>query len=193
MQPRQNRRLQPAHHTRKSAYRAIPVLPNVNPVAGMPAGALSAYAKLAAPVLATAALWLHVWLGLAVAVAVAFLVAAATLVLQRLPVFAREADSWARAVSFGERVWLNRQQIPVPARTSSRITALYLVFWFGTIVALIGGGTASHLLTVSGLLVAYCAQVVCFQNLIQLYERMKGVTPLYRFWSSLPGNDNLKL
>ena len=98
--------------------------------------------------------------------------------------------SWASAVSYGERIWLNRLNTPIPDKLSARITTLFLVYWLGALIAYSGGITTSLVLTGTGLAVAYSAQLVCFQKLAVLFEQMKDKSPLYQFWSSTPDNDN---
>jgi len=158
--------------------------------AGKPAAFLSPYLKLAAPGLLTASLWTHLWLGHIGAVSLTILAALALLLLQKLPLASPRPDSWARLVSFGERIWLNRLLIPVPQGLNHRLTTLYLVFWTGALVAVLGGFTASPILTASGLLVAFCAQITGFRKLVHLYRVMKDRDPLYRFWTATAENDN---
>ena len=157
---------------------------------GQPASALAIVLKLLAPALLTACLWSKLWLG---AVAATLLCFAALLLLVFLPrVFdgAGKRITWARNVGFGEKIWLNRLFVPVPKDLNYRLTVLYLVFWTGGLVALWGGIATMPILSITGLLVAYSAQAICFKKLHYLYTVMKDKHPLYRFWAAHAGNDN---
>ncbi|KZM48322.1 DUF6653 family protein [Labrenzia sp. OB1] len=151
---------------------------------------VSPYVKLAAPALVTGALWSHLWIGHAVAVLLTIVIAAVLLLIPKPSIVSPHRNGWTKLVGFGERIWLNRLLVAVPQGLNRRLTTLYLVFWSGTFVAVLGGFTASPILTSTGLLVAYCAQIIGFQKLIQLYRVMKDRDPLYRSWSLTAENDN---
>lgn len=151
---------------------------------------VSPYVKLAAPVLVTGALWAQLWIGHAGAVLLTIVVAVVLLLIPRPSIVSSHRRSWTKLVVFGERIWLNRLLVAVPQGLNHRLTTLYLVFWTGTLVAVLGGFTASPILTSTGLLVAYCAQITTFQKLVQLYRVMKDRDPLYRSWSLTAENDN---
>lgn len=157
-----------------------------------PASAIVTYIKIIAPSALTAALWTHVWLGSFGSIMMAVAVMGAFLVLSRLFFAVGKNSGWARRVAFGERIWLNRMVVPIPQNLNFRITTLYLVFWTGTLVAITGGFTASLLLALSGLTVAYATQFVCFRKLIHLHSIMQDKAALYRFWSIEAVNDNSK-
>ncbi|POF29210.1 DUF6653 family protein [Roseibium marinum] len=151
---------------------------------------VSPYVKLAAPALLTGALWSHLWLGHTGAVLLAIVSALVLLLIPKLSIVSPHRNGWSRLVGFGERIWLNRLLVPVPQGLNRRLTTLYLVFWTGTLVAVLGGLTASPLLSTTGLFVAYCAQITTFQKLVQLYRVMKDRDPLYRSWTLTAENDN---
>lgn len=139
----------------------------------------------------TAALWTQIWLGFWSALLVAIAVLVFVIALPKLIGETGKNSDWAKQVSFGEKIWLNRLFLPVPASDSARLTTLYLVFWMGSLIALLGGFLTSSILSLTGLFVAYAAQFVSFGKLVQLYRTMKEKTPLYRFWTAVPQNDNL--
>nr|MEC9417607.1 DUF6653 family protein [Pseudomonadota bacterium] len=172
-----------------NGLRAPVLLPKA--ATGKPAPALATFMKILAPGMLTGALWTQAWLGVWGALLLAFAVLAGVIAVPRLVGETGKASSWAKRVSFGEKIWLNRLFLPVPATDSARITTLYLVFWMGGLIALLGGFLSSPILSLTGLAVAYAAQFVSFGKLIQLYQTMKDKTPLYRFWTAVPHNDNL--
>lgn len=157
-----------------------------------PTGPLSTYTRILAPALLTSVLWSHVSIGMMAALAATFIAISGLILLQRLPAKQTDKSNWATSVGFGEQIWLNRLAVPIPPQLGARITTLYVVFWLGSLIALLGGATASPILTATGLAVTYCSQFVCFHKLVQLFKQMKDKAPLYRFWLSVPFNDNSK-
>ncbi len=146
--------------------------------------------KVIAPGLMTALLWSQIGIGLPGAVALTLLAILALFSARRVLDGVALPGTWAREAGFGERIWLNRLLVPIPVELNSRLTALYLVFWTGVLTALIGGLMGNLVLSLTGLLVAYTAQLVCFQKLADLYRVMRNRDPLYRFWTAAPVNDN---
>ncbi|WP_299471080.1 DUF6653 family protein [uncultured Roseibium sp.] len=192
MQSKQRHQYPNVQPARFSSYPANSAMLHLHPVGRSPNGALATYLKIVAPGLLAAALWSHIWWGLLTAALLTIGLSIGLVALQRLRIGNYGSLSWARTIGFGERIWLNRIFVPVPEQLGARITTLYVVFWLGAAIALLGGATASGLLTASGLVVAFCAQLVCFRNLVELFHQMKSKTPLYHFWSTAPVNDNTK-
>ncbi|MES0808618.1 DUF6653 family protein [Roseibium sp. SCPC15] len=190
MQITQRHQLPNAHVTQNDASGINTPLLLLKSRAAGPVGSVSTYAKIVAPALLSAAIWAKLLVGGLFSVV---LLAGVLLLLFKLPSLLsgkQQADSWARRASYGERIWLNRLLIPIPADVNQKITILYLVFWTGTLIAMLGAVSSSLLLTATGLLVAYAAQAVCLGKLIGLYNEMKDKAPLYRFWTEKPVNDN---
>lgn len=172
-----------------NGLRAPVLLPKA--ATGKPAPALATFMKILTPGMLTAALWTQIWLSFWSALLVAIAVLVFVIALPKLIGETGKNSGWAKQVSFGEKIWLNRLFLPVPASDSARLTTLYLVFWMGSLIALLGGFLTSPILSLTGLIVAYAAQFVSFGKLVQLYRTMKEKTPLYRFWTAVPQNDNL--
>ena len=185
---RQFHQVQPAHHRGHPANSVLGTLRTTG--SGKPASARATYIKILAPALLSLSIWSHIWVGTYAALALTVLSLAVLLFLQRQRMVGPRKPSWANAVGYGERIWLNRLHTPIPDKVSARITTLYLGYWLGAVIAYSGGITTSPVLTVTGLAVAYSAQLVCFQKLAALFEQMKDKSPLYQFWSSAPDNDN---
>ncbi len=184
----QFQRVQAAHHR---GHPANSVIGHLQKSAGVkPASTRATYAKILTPALLTLSIWSHIWVGTTAALALTVLTMAGLLFLQRQRMMSSTKPTWANAVGFGERIWLNRLHTPIPDKLSARITTLYLVYWLGAVIAYSGGIMTSLLLTSTGLAVAYSAQFVCFQKLALLFRQMKDTSPLYRFWSTAPDNDN---
>lgn len=192
MQTNQRHQFSRPRPTGFSAHRPNSGLSNLSSGGRMPAGALSTYTKIIAPALLTATLWSHVSLGMMTAIVATSLAIVCLILLQRIPAKRNGKCGWAKSVGLGERIWLNRLSVPIPSQLGARITTLYVVFWLGSLIALLGGATASPVLAATSLAVAYCTQFVCFHKLIQLFRQMKDKAPLYRFWLATPGNDNAR-
>ncbi|WP_428688407.1 DUF6653 family protein [Roseibium sp.] len=160
------------------------------PGAGKPTAPATIYLKVVAPALLTVILWTHSWIGIPGAIALAFAAALSLVALHRLLGRFALPGGLVREAGFGERIWLNRLVVPVPADVNANLTALYLAFWAGVLSAFFGGLSSSVLLTVTGLSVAYCAQAVSLYKLASLYRSMREKDPLYRFWTAAPANDD---
>jgi len=157
---------------------------------GAPASAAVVLAKVIAPGALTAIIWSRIWLGTSAATLATVVTVILLILAPRLFRALANRVVWARDTGFGERVWLNRLLVPVPADRSQRLTVLYLVSWTGTLVAVWGALAGLPVLSLSGLAVAYSAQLTCIVELVTLFRFMQVRHPLYRFWTSSPGNDN---
>ncbi|MHA7772550.1 DUF6653 family protein [Roseibium sp. M-1] len=175
----------------KTAGPKSPV-PLLNGGARHPAPAATAFIKILTPAMLTGLLWTHIWIGTIAAMLLSIAAFAAMVGLTRLLRGSGRKIGWANQVGYGEKIWLNRLLLPVPAGINYRLTTLYAVFCAGVLVAVTGSLTALPLLSATGLLVAYTAQFVWFGKLIDLYRIMKDRNPLYRFWTIEPGNDNFR-
>ena len=144
----------------------------------------------------TGLLWTQVWIGTTGAVLLSIAGLAVLAGLTKLVGGASQRigrkTGWANQVGFGEKIWLNRLLLPVPPGINYRLMTLYAVFWLGVLVAGLGSLTAMPILSITGLAVAYAAQLVWFGKLIDLYRIMKDRNPLYRFWTAEPANDNMR-
>lgn len=127
------------------------------------------------------AIWSRVWLGgwsLA-------LIAAALLwnwYNARLFSTPQSTHNWASKSVLGERVWINRQQVPVP--THHRVFPLLLtgLSTLGAAVASYGLWILSLPLTLLGLLLIYIGKLWFLDRMVWLYEDMKTATPEYASW-----------
>jgi hypothetical protein len=97
-------------------------------------------------------------------------------------------DHWASKAVFGERVWLNRDTIPVPAhhRTAPNIlsavsgTGMLFVFW-GVLVFDLWP-------VLFGMALVYAGKLWFLDRMAWLYGDMKDATEEYRSWVA-PGPD----
>lgn len=91
-------------------------------------------------------------------------------------------DNWSSKAVMGERVWLNRHQIPIPAHhyhASLYLSALATVGFFTAMV----GALQQHLWIVGlGSLLFYSGKLWCLDQMVWLFEDMKEQSPRYQQW-----------
>lgn len=134
----------------------------------------------ALPVFALA-VWSRSWIGIWSVVAVA---AAAAWIWINPRIFPppRTTDSWASRAVFGERIWMQRDKIPVPAHhrwtphVLSGVAALGLPFVVWGLVAL----ELWPLLL--GATLIYAGKLWFLDRMVWLYQDMKDAHPEYRSW-----------
>jgi hypothetical protein len=141
----------------------------------------SVWTRIAGLVLLVAAIWSRVWLGSG-----AWLpVIAATIWLWFNPrAFPppSSTDNWASKAVLGERVWINRDRIPIPAhhaRMASRLSAVGLV---GMICLAWGLYALAIWPTLLGMALIMLGKLWLVDRMVWLYEDMKNASPEYRSW-----------
>ena len=128
--------------------------------------------------------WLKWWSLLPIAAALLW-----TWLNPRLFSAPKSMDSWAARGVLGERVWLNRDEVPVPEyhRTVpnilSGISAVGAVFVVWGVVAL------EVWPTVFGAVTVILTKLWFVDRMVWLYEDMRKVTPEYSSWAS-PEQEN---
>ena len=86
-------------------------------------------------------------------------------------------DSWASKGTFGERVWLNRKQIPIPEHHGHIAHVLSAVSAAGVLALLYGLIYLNAWATVAGATVAAGAKLWFVDRMVWLYEDMKDHYP----------------
>jgi len=127
------------------------------------------------------AVWSHVWLGPWMLAPLALVILWLWLNPRLFPAPAR-TDTWSARATFGERVWLNRKNVPVPdhhVRVSHILSAVSAV---GFAAALAGAILNNLLMTVSGGLVAWFGKMWFCDRMVWLYDDMKDEHPPYAAW-----------
>jgi hypothetical protein len=131
------------------------------------------------------ALWSRLWLGWWALVPVA-LALLWTWFNPRIFPAPASFDNWASKAVFGERVWLNRDIIPVPVhhRTTPNILsavsaiAMLFIFW--------GVFTFGLWPTIFGMAFVYTGKLWFLDRMVWLWEDMKEVNEEYRNWVTIP-------
>lgn len=136
------------------------------------------------------ACWSHTWIGPWGAAAAVSALALWSWVNPRLFPPPRHTDTWHAKATFGERVWLNREKVPIPLHHARMARLLSLLAALGFAVG-IAGAIANHLwLTLFGGFIAYFGKFWFLDRMVWLYQDMKDKDPIYRSWLRVPGNDN---
>lgn len=129
------------------------------------------------------AVWSRVWIGwwalLPIAAALLW-----TWLNPRLFAPPASMDSWASKGVLGERIWANRDIVPVPAHHRTVPPILSAVSALG--VGLVVWGVIGLAIwpTVCGAIVAILSKLWFLDRMVWLYEDMKDTTPEYRGWTS---------
>lgn len=127
------------------------------------------------------AVWSHTWLGWWAALPIG-LVVAWLWINPRLFAPPEHTDTWASKATFGERVWLNRGQVPIPPHHARAATLLSGLAGLTFIVAIAGAAANNLALTVGAGSLSWLAKMWFVDRMVWLYEDMKDQQPEYRSW-----------
>lgn len=94
---------------------------------------------------------------------------------------ARSTDNWASKSVLGERVWANRNRMPVPAHYGTALKVLNGISALGMLLAVWGVVALSVWPAVTGVALAYIGKSWYLDRMVRLYEDMKNV-PQYEEW-----------
>ncbi len=127
------------------------------------------------------AFWSRVWLGWWAAVPVA-LALLWTWLNPRLFPIPDSTDNWASKAVLGERVWLNRKAVPVPAHHRAAPVILAAVAGVGALGVVWGVVALAPWPTVTGALMVYLGKLWFLDRMVWLYEDMRKTVPAYARW-----------
>ena len=91
-------------------------------------------------------------------------------------------NSWASKGTFGERVYLNRKQIPIPEHHLRASRVLTAVSALGAVILILGLVALDLWATLCGLILAMGAKAWFVDRMVWLYEDMKDDNPTYAAW-----------
>lgn len=94
----------------------------------------------------------------------------------------RSTDNWASKSVLGERVWLNRKQVPLPPHHRLAPLILSFVSLTGAIVLIWGLIALLIWPTLLGTTIVYLGKLWFLDRMVWLYEDMKDARPEYREW-----------
>lgn len=91
-------------------------------------------------------------------------------------------NNWAAKAVLGERVWLNRDKIPVPEHHRRVPSILSIVSTTGMVFVIWGLVTFNVWSTLLGNVVVYLGKLWFIDRMVWLYEDMKNTNAEYRSW-----------
>ncbi len=127
------------------------------------------------------AVWSRAWLGWWSLVPVA----AAVLWMWLNPrIFRAPAttDHWASRGVLGERVWLNRDRVPVPLHHRRAPVVLNAVTGAGSVLVIYGLVRFAPWPTLLGAVLIYAGKLWFLDRMVWLYQDMHAAHPAYRAW-----------
>jgi|SRR5690625_1013881 len=129
------------------------------------------------------AFWSRTWLGWwsLLPIAAAFLW---TWLNPRLFSKPKSMDSWAAKGTLGERVWLNRDNIPVPEHHRKVPNILSAISTVGAVFVIWGVIDFAIWPTLFGAVTIYLSKLWFVDRMVWLYDEMKDVIPEYSSWQT---------
>ena len=95
----------------------------------------------------------------------------------------RSTRNWMSQGVLGERVWLNRDKVPVPNHHRMVIYVLNLVSGAGVILVIWGVAALAICPTLLGTVVVFMSKLWGLDRMVWLYREMEATTPEYARWS----------
>ncbi|MCH9808227.1 MAG: hypothetical protein K0U74_10890 [Alphaproteobacteria bacterium] len=141
----------------------------------------SGWTRVAILPLLALAIWSRAWIGWYALIPVA-LVALWTWINPRLFAPPKSTDNWMSKVVMGERVWLNRDKVPIPQRHVRMSHLLNAASVLGAILFAWGLYALEFWPTVFGMSLAILAKLWFGDRMVWLFEEMKDASPEYRSW-----------
>lgn len=131
--------------------------------------------------LVVAAIWSRAWIGWWALAALAA-VAALTWLNPRMTRPPRSTDNWASKATFGERVLLARETVPVPAHHVAMAHRLVAVSATGLPFLAYGLWALDPWPTALGMALVYAGKLWFLDRMVWLYEDMRPQEPRYAAW-----------
>jgi hypothetical protein len=145
------------------------------------ANPLSVWTRYAALPLLIIAVWSRVWIGWWSVLAI---VAMLVWIWLNPRVFQRPASTrnWASKAVLGERVWLNRKDIPIPKHHNHAIRALNIITGLGGLLLIYGLIRLRVLETTVGTILVVLGKSWFLDRMVWLYDEMAEKHHPYRDW-----------
>ncbi|NNE79862.1 MAG: hypothetical protein HKN18_06265 [Silicimonas sp.] len=145
------------------------------------ANPLSVWTRFTCLPLLILAIWSRIWLGWW-ALGLVALAMLWTWVNPRAFPVPENTDNWASKGTFGERVFLNRRNIPIPAHHRRWAFALGALSAIGLPPLVWGVWQLDVAITVLGTVLVVLPKVWFVDRMVWLYEDMKDASPDYAAW-----------
>lgn len=127
------------------------------------------------------AIWSRVWLGWWCLIPVTITIGWMWLNPRIFPE-PNSTNNWASKAVLGERVWLNRDNVPVPKHHQKVPNILSVVSTSGVVFLIWGLVALNFWPTLLGVTLVYLGKLWFIDRMVWLYEDMKDVQPEYRSW-----------
>jgi len=145
------------------------------------ANPLSVWTRYSVLPILVIAFWSRIWLGwwsiICVVVTIAWV-----WVNPRLFQKPKSTNNWASKAVLGERVWLERKEVPVPECHMILPNILSIAASIGMVFCIYGVVRLQVWPTIFGIALTYMAKSWFLDRMVWLYEDMKETHPEYRKW-----------
>lgn len=141
----------------------------------------SVWTRIATAPVLFLALWSLYWIGWWALLPIALVAVWAWLNPRIFPI-PRHTDSWASKGVFGERVWLNRANVPIPREFARLAHGLNAAQVPALLVTLHGFLSRDLLVALLGYTLMIVLKLWFVDRMAWLFERMKDADPAYRAW-----------
>ncbi|WP_433306144.1 DUF6653 family protein [Actinoplanes sp. CA-030573] len=100
----------------------------------------------------------------------------------------RSTRNWASKAVFGERIWADRNTVPLPPQYTARVPEVTYAFQLAGMVLLAYGlivlGLPGLLYATAGIAVVQCAKAWFLDRMVLLFEDLKTTRPEYAAWET---------
>lgn len=141
----------------------------------------SVWTRYSALPLLVLAVWSRVWWG-GWAIAPSVVVILWIWLNPRLFPRPQSTRNWASKAVLGERVWLNRQQVPIPPHFAPVIAVTNAINLTGFVICVVGLVNLAVWPTVLGTSWVIVGKTWFLDRMVWLYEDMRDRTPDYQQW-----------
>ena len=85
----------------------------------------------------------------------------------------KSTNNWSSKSVLGEKIWANRNEIPVPNRHKNMVTILTVIQFIGVITLTIGLYRLNLWQTVAGIICVYFGKIWFLDRMVWIFEDMK--------------------
>jgi len=149
----------------------------------------SVWSRLSALPLLALALWSRQWIGFGFVFPLAIVIFWIWLNPRLFPQ-PNAYDHWPAKATFGERVWLNRSNIPIPRHHERAAMLLIFLTIIGVMIMVYGLYTLKLWPMLAGMIATMLSKLWFCDRMVWLYDDMRKKSAVYASWIERPGNDN---
>lgn len=142
----------------------------------------SVWTRVATGPLLPLAILSHVWIGWPWSLAMTALLGAWLWLNPRIFAKPKTTRPWHSRAVLGERVWINRNEVPIPAHHTHAAFILSVIAAIGSVIALLGAIAGWVWPTLLGTVVMVLGKLWFCDRMVWLYDDMNDTVPEYRSW-----------